>query len=552
MAATTARPAAEASPPPRHARRVLSRAVLLRTALSRAALAWALAAGGVLAQFAPSGMFTDHMVLQRDRPVPVWGTGAAGETLSVGLRDADGATLASARGSVGADGRWQVELPPLPAGGPHSLHLTSHPALPGAQDDDTGNTGDTIVLRDVLVGDVWLAAGQSNMEWELRLEQHAEQELPAAHHPRLRLFRAPKRPAGSPRADIDGAWEVCTPESGRHFSAVAYYFGVAVQAELDVPVGLVQAAWGGTPIETWTPRVALAAAPVYAELTASMAADEARHRRQVAAALPPLRAWSAAARRALESGQPVPPMPSLPDEPFATDDLPTGLWNGMVHPVVPFALTGFLWYQGENNRGDGLAYEPKQRALIAAWREAWGDDELPFLFVQLAPFRYAGTSDLLAEIREAQRRVLTLPGTGMAVTTDIGDLDDVHPRNKRDVGRRLARLALAGIHGRDMLPCGPLVSGVTREGAAARARFEHAAGLTTRDGAPPDAFELAGADGVFVPGTAVIEGDDVVVRAPGIAEPTRLRFAWDAHHVANLVNGADLPASPFVETVVAR
>jgi sialate O-acetylesterase len=475
----------------------------------------------------------DHMVLQRDRPVPIWGRAEPGEAVAVELA-ADSGVVAQAATQADAQGRWRLELPPLSAGGPYTLAVRGR---------------NTLERRDVLVGEVWFCSGQSNMEWELRDAVDGAREVAAASDPSLRLFLVPREPAGQPRDDTAADWQPCTPASADGFSAVAYYFGRELRETLGVPVGLIDAAWGGTRIEPWTPREAIEAAPALRDVAAEIETAEREYVAALRRQLEPLERWASAAEASYDvpGGAAPPPMPECPLPPLQSHQKPTGLWNGMVAPVVPFALRGALWYQGEQNIGEGLAYHQKLKALIAGWRAAWGQGDFPFYFVQLAPFRYEQPPFALAELREAQSATLSVPNTGMAVTTDVGALDDIHPRDKKTVGHRLALLARARTYGEaGLVDSGPVFAGLSADGARLRVRFTSVGGgLRTRDGRPPDAFEVAGEGGAFAPASAQIDGDSVLLSAEGVPAPRAMRFAWHQEASPNLVNAEGLPASPF-------
>lgn len=441
-----------------------------------------------------ASVFGDGMVLQRDRPIAVWGRAEPGEKVTVTLAGRSATARAAA-----ADGRWRVELPAVAAGGPHELVVEGK---------------DRVAVKDVLVGDVWLCSGQSNMEFAARAAASWAEAAKEADLPRLRLFHGTRAVAAEPADDVKGTWTASTAASAAGFSAVGWFFGRELLRELDVPIGLIEVAWGGTPAEAWTPREALARVP----------------------RLRPL----------LDRGKPG----AAPSPHQAST-----LWNGMVAPLVPLAVRGVIWYQGESNAGRAAEYRVLFPTMIKAWRDAFGREDLPFAFVQLAnfggrggPTQPSGGPSPWAELREAQLLTLrALPHTGMAVTIDIGDAGDIHPKNKRDVGGRLARWALATVYGRDLEWSGPLFAKMQRAGKDAKLTFDHAAGLTTTDGKPPAGFAVAGEDGNFFPGVARIEDGAVIVSHPDGRTVRAVRYAW-ANAPAerlNLVNGAGLPASPF-------
>ena len=483
----------------------------------------------------------DHMVLQRGVLLPVWGWAEPGEAITVSL----GTHIAGA--TANEAGEWMVRLPALKAGGPHELTVR-------------GNN--TIRLSDILIGEVWLCSGQSNMEMGVGVAMDAEKEIAAADYPQIHLFELPRRPAGEPAADIDAKWRVCQPDtiaSGGWggFSAVAYYFGRELHRELNVPIGLIDSSWGGTRIEPWTPPCGFAAVPALQDVVDTVKQKDAEYKsKTLPAKMTEIEAWIAATRAALAAGDALPPTLWWPRHPLESHAEPTGLYNGMIHPLVPFAIRGAIWYQGESNvhTGDGMTYCEKMKALIAGWREVWNQGDFPFYFVQLAPFKYTlHRQDIspydMPEIWEAQLASLAIPNTGMAVLTDLGDWRDIHPKNKQEVGRRLALWALAKTYGRENLVCsGPLYKSMSVEGNTIRVRFDYeGGGLESRDGKPLNWFEIAGADKQFVKANAKIDGDTVVVWSKDVLEPVAVRFSWHMlpEPIPNLVNREGLPASPF-------
>jgi sialate O-acetylesterase len=455
------------------------------------ALVWVAAAAPLAAQISLPAIFGDHMVLQRDAPVAIWGKAPPGAAVAVELRAAD--EVETGRATADADGRWRLRLRPRPAGGGYTL---------------TVGTDQRIVLRDVQFGEVWIGSGQSNMQWSVEQSAEPEKEIAAAAHPGLRLFTVAQKVAAQPLDDVEGSWAACAPQTVKDFSAVAYYFGRELHARLGVPVGLIHSSWGGTPAEAWTSREALAAEEICKPILA-------RWEDAVAASKPP------------------------------NQHSASVLYNAMIAPLTPLSIRGVIWYQGESNAGRAFQYRTLFPAMIRDWRERFDQGDFPFLFVQLANFK---TKEKLTwpELREAQSLALRLPNTAMAVAIDIGDAEDIHPRNKQEVGRRLALAALARTYGEDCTWCGPLYGGSATEGARVRIRFNHAAGgLRTADGGPLRGFEVAGADRRFVAAAARIDGDSVVVDADGVAAPLAVRYAWRDDPSCNLVNGAGLPASPF-------
>lgn len=439
-----------------------------------------------------------HMVLQQQMPLPIWGTADPDEEVTVSIGDNTASTKA------GPDGKWSVKLKKLDAGGPVELIVKGK---------------NEIKLTDILVGEVWVASGQSNMEWPVAASDNPEKEIAAAKYPQIRLFHVRKVPSVAPASEVelDRDWAECSPETIPNFSAVAYFFGRQIHNELNVPVGLINTSWGGTAIEPWTPITGF----------------------ESVESLKPI-AEQAKAQQANPTG--VQPNPGAP----------THLYNGMVYPIVPFGIRGALWYQGESNRGQGVAYEQRMHALINGWRSVWNEGDFPFLYVQIAPWKYVkppatDPQNLLPQLWEAQTKTLALKNTGMAVTTDIGNLDDIHPRNKQDVGKRLALWALAKTYGKSgIVYSGPLYKSMKVEGNKIRIDFDHVGGgLKSRDGKPLSWFTVAGKEGDFVEATAVIDGNSVLVSSDKIAEPAAVRLGWNELAEPNLMNVEGLPASPF-------
>lgn len=453
-----------------------------------------------------------HMVLQRDMELTFWGWADAGEEVSVKLGDT------SVKAVANAQGKWTAKLPAQKAGGPHTITVAGK---------------NKIELTDVLVGEVWIGSGQSNMEWSVAQSDNPQAEIAAAKFPKIRLFNvAPKKTAKiDPQDNVDPSvvWTECSPQTVSNFSAVSYFFGRHIHQELDVPVGLINSSWGGTRIEPWTPPAGFAAV------------DDPAIQAIGTTALKQQADFAAAIAKAKADGQPEPKVPG-------NAGAPTHLYNANIHPLVPFAIRGALWYQGESNRGEGMVYAKKKQALIGGWRKVWGQGDFPFYFVQLAPFTYGGSEVALPEIWEAQTSVLTsVKNTGMAVTTDITNLKDIHPKNKQDVGKRLALWALAKDYGRnDLVYSGPIYKSQKVEGSKIRLEFDHVGGgLKSRDDKPLNWFQIAGETGDFVEATAVVDGNSVVVSSDKVEKPTAVRFGWHQLAEPNLVNKVGLPASPF-------
>jgi sialate O-acetylesterase len=488
------------------------------------ALAFALAAGAN-AEVSLPALLADHMVIQRGLPVHVWGMAAPQEPVAVTFR---GETKS---GTADDLGRWSIYLSPGEAGGPFQLTIKA---------------ANTITLNDVLVGDVWVASGQSNMEFPMTDLINAQTEIAAAQYPKIRLLRVEHKPADYPLESVEAkTWAACTPETVADSSAVAYFFARDLQKKLGVPIGLVESFWGGTPAESWTSFRALSAdaslMPVFgarakmlaAESTTQLKLQNAEHE------------YQQAVEQAKADGKPI---PSRPWHPSFAAWAPAALYNGMIAPLTPFAIRGVIWYQGESNSGPDRAplYARLFQTMIRDWRHAWDEGDFPFLFVQIANWNTAPEA-LWPEVRDAQRQALALKNTGMAVTIDIGDPDNIHPKNKLDVGLRLALAARAIAYGEKIEWSGPVYRQLTEEEHALRVWFDHAGGLSAKgaEGAPLTGFEVAGADGKYVAADAKIEGASVVVSNSAVPMPVSVRYGWAANPICNLVNREGLPASPF-------
>ncbi len=474
-----------------------------------------------LADVTLPALLADHMVVQRGLPVHARGMAAPSENVTVTFR---GETKS---GNADELGRWSVYLSPGDAGGPFQM---------------TVKGANTIVLNDVLVGDVWVASGQSNMEFSMKSLANPEPEIAAANYPKIRIFRVERKPADFPRWDLEAkTWAACTPESVAESSAVAYYFARDIQQKTGVPIGLLESFWGGTPAESWTSLRGLSAdaslMPVFASRSRTVEEQEATelHLKQEEVE------YQKTVEQARAEGKPVPWRQWHPD--FAAW-APGALFNGMIAPLTRFAIRGVIWYQGEANSGERAPlYAHLFPTMIQDWRRAWDEGDFPFLFVQIANWN-TEPEGRWPEVRDAQRRTLALNNTGMAVTIDIGDAVDIHPKDKLDVGLRLARAARAIAYGEKLEWSGPLYRQLTREDHALRVWFDHANGLAAKGGALVG-FEIAGADGKFVAADAKIDGASVVVSSATVADPVSVRYGWAANPTCNLVNREGLPASPF-------
>ena len=479
-------------------------------------------------------VFSDHMVLQRDTPNPLWGTARAGSPVNVTIAGKTATTTAS------ADGKFRLDLPALPAGGPHVIEVKTSDASRS--------------FSDVLVGEVWLCSGQSNMDFTVAKTDKRyfagttnwEQEVAQANHPQIREFKAEWTLREDPQPEVEGSWKACTPETAGEFSAVTYFFGRELQKKLGVPVGLVTCAYGASTAEAWISSEKLADHTNFKPLRDAFEKkfiayrDNAKLFEDYGNALTK---WNATDKKRRAPGHP---------DPIRDQHNPAVLYNGMIAPLLTYGIRGAIWYQGESNVNVRKLYPALQKSLIEDWRERWGRGDFPFLFVQLAPNKAphpdAPATSSLASMREAQATSLTLPHTGMAVTLDIGDEKDVHPRNKQDVGARLARLALHETYGKkDVVPCGPVFTMSEIEDGRVVLHFDHVdKGLVAKDGELKQ-FAIAGDDRKFVWADAAIEDEDkIIVSSPDIPRPAYVRYAWaDNPDGANLFNSAGLPAAPF-------
>lgn len=375
---------------------------------------------------------------------------------------------------------------------------------------------------------------------------NAQQEIAAADYPKIRLFSTPNVTAGLPAPDVNASWMPCNPNTVGGFSAVAYFFGRELFKNLDVPIGLINASWGGSRIEPWTPVEGFDAIPELKDISDRIAKAQEDFRIAFSKQIDDIDKWVEEARKALANGDMLEPLAYI-QHPLNDGNAPTAMYNALINPVVPFAIRGAIWYQGESNRGEGMLYLKKMEALIGGWRKVWGQGDFPFYYVQLAPFRYDGNVFQLPEIWEAQTAALAIPNTGMVVTTDIGNVADIHPVNKQDVGKRLSLWALAKTYGKTgIVYSGPLFKSLVIEGNKATVSFDYAgSGLVSRDGKPLTWFEIAGEDKKYVKASAAIEGDKVVVSSPDVPNPVAVRFGWHQEAEPNLMNKEGLPASPF-------
>ena len=485
--------------------------------------------GGLHAQVKLPSVLAEHMVVQRGRPVHLWGTAAPGEHVTANFRGANAAATADKLGL------WSILLPAGDAGGPFDMRIAGT---------------NTIEFHDVLVGDVWLAGGQSNMEmpvgikppWKAGVTNY-KQELASAHFPSIRLFQVEFQHSDFPQHDTRATtWTPATPESVNGFSAVAYFFGREVYGHEHIPIGLIESDIGATTLEAWTSLDALASDPanmgVFQNWANTTDAEYGKDRKDAVAA-----AAAASAPKANSDA----PITAAEERRATIFNGPAQLWNAMIFPLTPFPVKGFLFYHGEANAhpiARARTYQHLFETLIADWRKQWAEADAPFLFVQVQNRENRQGAEV-ATVRDAQRRTLEVPATGMAVSIDVGDPQLYHPPNKQDVGHRLALWALAEVYHANVGEySGPLFQAATPHGGEIVARFTHAAGMVAKGGTLTS-FEVAGDDGVFVPATARIEGDTVVASAASVPQPKAVRYAWGGNPPAPLYNSANLPAATF-------
>ncbi len=508
----------------------------------------AVSSGSLHAEVKPNPLFTDGAILQRGQAVPVWGTARDGEKVSVTLGDQKLTTTA-------ANGAWRVELKPLTAGGPFTLTITGD---------------NTVTVNNVLVGEVWVCSGQSNMEWPLSRAANAAEEGPKALYPKIRMFTVTKTISIQPLTEAKGSWIECSPATVGNFSAVGYFFARDLYQKLGIPVGMIHTSWGGTVAQAWTSKEGLSKAPElkgYAD-AAKNALDN--YSAEVAAFQPKidafkaakavwdetvgkpyqetLKAWDEETAKAKAASQPLPPkpvpssqQPTAPKAPAGNQNSECTLFNGMVNPIIPYAMKGVIWYQGESNANQSRLYRSLFPAMIADWRTLWNQGNFPFLFVQIAPF-----NGQPPEIREAQMLTLAKsPNTAMTVTTDVGNATDIHPTQKEPVGQRLALAARALAYGEKIEYSGPLYQSMATKGEKIALTFTHTgSGLVAKDG-ELKGFTIAGADGKFVPAEAKINGSNIIVSGAGVTEPKAVRYGWANVPDVNLFNKEGIPASPF-------
>lgn len=496
------------------------RAVALMSLFLLPQLAWA--------ELQMSSIFGDSMVVQRNQPVHVWGWADPSAEVTVQLAGKSATTQADSQ-----SGRFDVELDPLPAGGPHQLSVQAN--------------GQERTFEDVLVGEVWICSGQSNMAWPVQSANDPDLETLSANFPNIRLISVPQVGSQEPKQDFQGEWTECTPETVKDFSAVGYFFGRRLHQTLDVPVGLVDNAWGGSAAEAWVARDVLESAGKYEELLQywDKLAESFDYEAEMTQ-------WQKQRREWIEGGRQGTP-PRQPRNRLAGQHRPANLYNGVLYPTIGYTIAGVIWYQGESNASRAAQYRDLFPLMIQSWRDAWGQGDFPFYWVQLADFRAEqsepGDSDW-AELREAQTMTMArLDNTGQAVIVNLGEASDIHPKNKQDVAKRLTRWALARDYGYAIAHRSPQFQSMTIEGNKAILTFDHVGeGLDTFDVREMRGFTIAGADQEFVEAQArFVPGktDTIQVWSPQVPEPVAVRYAWADNPVANVQSKVGLPLTPF-------
>ena len=532
----------------------------------------------VLADIKLPAIISDNMCLQAGKTLPIWGTADAGEQVTVNL---NGVTAGA---TAGADGKWMVKLPAQQVGGPFAMSVTGK---------------NVVNVKNIVIGQVWVASGQSNMEFTVAGAHNQATEAPQANYPKIRIFNLQKKTSFKPMSDCVGKWEECSPTTVNGTSAVGYFFVRDLHKELNQPMGLIHTSWGGTPAEAWTTIGQMETVPELKPLadkyhaTADHLAEikEKYEKVQMPAYEKAMKDWTEkyksdfdaetkafneevkaakaagkqAPRQATHKHQP----PRKPNLPGNDPNVPSVLYNGMIAPVVPFGIQGAIWYQGESNAGNPWLYRTLFPAMITDWRKQWtaanpDEKDFPFYFVQLANFMAQQPDPVQDDfgwpgLREAQHRTLSLPNTGEAVIIDVGQSNDIHPRDKMDVGHRLALYALKVTYNKDIVYCGPTYKSIKVEGNKAILSFDNIGGglailahPSTQPGVPeaaPDkelrSFSIAGEDKVFHWATAKIEGNTVIVHSEKVAKPVAVRYGWANNPDCNLYNKEGLPASPF-------
>lgn len=472
-----------------------------------------------------SPLFGNHAVLQRDKAVVIWGSSAPGAKVTVTFAQQTKGAI------VSPTGEWKVTLDALAASSvPRDLLIKS-----GAE---------TLRSKDVLVGDVWLCAGQSNMNRKVSSAINGDKEAETANFPEIRFLKVPAVASASPAKALRSKWDICTPQTAGGFSAVAYFFAREIHQDLKVPVGIITSSWGGTQIESWIGEETLKKDPAYQNILARWEEYRATIPEEMRLHTIRLERLRVGAEKAKAEGVAFTGRAPRQPDGEVSRRTPSNLYNGMIHPLAPAAIRGVLWYQGESNAGRPAEYRTLLAAMIRQWRASFGQGDIPFYFVQLPNWNRPGDNVAVAYQREAQAGALSLPETGMAVTYDVGDPDDVHPKNKQDVGKRLALVALAKTYAKEITHSGPVFQDAKFADDLVKASFQHQGKLILREGSP-SGFEVAGEDRQFFPASAKLNEQVVVVSSPSVPHPVAVRYAFTNAPPATLSDSSNLPAAPF-------
>lgn len=526
-------------------------------------------ASPAIADVKTHAIFDHHMVLQRNSPLPIWGTADPGEEVYVHLivKTDKGSHEEGKSTKAEKDGKWMVRLDPFPVGTDGVLTVLGRDRKINPKEKKGPNA---VSFKDVAVGEVWLASGQSNMEWSLAASPKGggPEAIKESTNPNLRMFTVSKYAVPTPQSTFNPKpasekhhhWLPSQPDNAPMFSAVGYFFGRELQKALNVPVGIIHTSWGGTPAEAWTSREVLSANPDLKYYTEDLDQRMKTYTPEAAAKQfeERLAKWEKAAATAKQDKKPVPPKPRMLKPPGEEPNDASTLYNGMIAPLLPYAVKGAIWYQGESNAGKPIEYRTLYAEMISDWRKRWGH-EFPFYCVQLAPYRAGNPDgDNWAYLREAQAIASAkVKNAGVAVITDAGDLGDIHPQKKAPAGARLALLALANVYDKKIEFSGPAFKSISVDGSRAVLTFDHVGGglvasefsMAGAENVGKDGklvgFTIAGDNKVFHPATATIEGDQVVVTCDQVAKPVAVRYGWKNFPVANLANKAGIPASPF-------
>lgn len=496
---------------------------------------WMMSVLGQLAQADVKlpAIFTSHMVVQRDQPIRIWGWAAAGEEVTVTF----GAAKATAK--TDEQGNWKVSLPAVKSDGKtHTIQVQGK---------------NSITLEDVLIGEVWVCSGQSNMQWALKQSYDSDLDMLTANYPEIRLISVPQVGTQEPAKDFKGQWDVCTPQTAGDFSAVGFYFGRQLHKTLNVPIGLIDNAWGGSACEAWIRRDIMEKDGKYSELLAKWddTAKTYDHAKALAAYEKQLEQWTANAKAAKAAGKPEPQKPRPPQNLLTGNHRPSNIYNGVLKPTIGYGIRGAIWYQGESNASRAYQYRDLFPLMIQSWRDEWAQGDFPFYWVQLADFKVEQEgpeeSDW-AELREAQTMTMDkLKNVGEAVIIDVGEGRDIHPRNKLTVGKRLARWALAKDYGIPVVAQSPRYKSHEVKGDKIIVTFDHVGGgLYEFDAQRSVGFTIAGEDRNFVFANAkVISANQVEISVEGISKPVAVRYGWANNPVCNLQSKEGLPVTPF-------